>query len=157
MKKLANKPDVTISRQLCSTVWHLGPTVSFQGGGEIKRRTFCQTTVEKIPNGWRATSLILKKKDPNLLVFYLLRMSRSWHTHQNLKCSGAHRGWYWFGSVFFHWKGCLLVKKTDILGVDYQWTLTFLSLINFRKWNGKRYDLDLISVTYWPKRIDSTA
>ena len=43
-KKLANEPDVTISKQLCSTVWHLGPTVIIQEGGEVKRRTFCQTT-----------------------------------------------------------------------------------------------------------------
>lgn len=43
-KKLANKPDVTISRQLCSTAWHLGPTVIIQGGGEIKSRTFWRTT-----------------------------------------------------------------------------------------------------------------
>lgn len=42
-KKLANKPDVTISRQLCSTVWHLGPTVIIQGRGEIKSRIFWQT------------------------------------------------------------------------------------------------------------------
>lgn len=43
-QKLANEPDVTISRQLCSTVWHLGSTVIIQGGGEIKSRTFWQTT-----------------------------------------------------------------------------------------------------------------
>jgi hypothetical protein len=39
-KMLANKPDVTISRQLCSTAWHLGPTVNIQGGGERESRTF---------------------------------------------------------------------------------------------------------------------
>ena len=42
-KMLANKPDATITRQLCSTAWHLGPTVIIQGGGEIKSRTFWQT------------------------------------------------------------------------------------------------------------------
>ena len=49
-KKLANEPDATISRQLCFTVWHLGPTVIIQGGGEIKSRTFWQAKDEKIPN-----------------------------------------------------------------------------------------------------------
>ena len=43
-KRLANKPDVTISRQLCSSVWHLGPTVIIQGEGEIKSRTFWRVT-----------------------------------------------------------------------------------------------------------------
>lgn len=43
-KMLANKPDATSTRQLCSTAWHLGPTVIIQGGGEIKSRTFWQTS-----------------------------------------------------------------------------------------------------------------
>lgn len=70
-KKLANKPDVTISRQLCFTVWHLGPTVIIQGGGEMKSRTFLAGYRLK-DSKWlmvkmeakRAASLILNKGDP---------------------------------------------------------------------------------------------
>lgn len=79
-------------------------------------------------------------------MFYLWRMSSSWQIHQSLKFSGAYR----FSSICtpeilpsnredIFW-GRLLVKSK-----------TFPPLINFKAWKGKSYDLELVTVKYWPK------
>lgn len=76
-KKLANEPDVAISRQLCFTVWHLGPTGSIQGGGEIRSGAFWQDTDGRFQTACR------EKGDWGQLLSFSTRGPRD----SNLLCS----------------------------------------------------------------------
>ena len=110
-KKLANEPDVAISRQLCFTVWHLGPTGSIQGGGEIRSGAFWQDTDGRFQTAcrekgdWRAASFILNKGTPGLksALFYLLRMSGAWWATWSLKkARSTHEGCHSAGLWVLH-------------------------------------------------------